>query len=89
MCCENRQAETNEQIIKTLGKDCDKVIRVQPSKPGECLEGTGSLIFDLANYKVYCCLSERAHLSTLNAFMTQLNRAATKKFELITFDATD
>jgi hypothetical protein len=42
---------------------------VFPSKEGESLEGTGSLIFDEQNKKIYCCLSERASLETLNNFM--------------------
>lgn len=65
------------------------MIRVFPSKEGESLEGTGSLIFDEQNKKIYCCLSERASLETLNNFIKILNNLSEKPYRLITFHAVD
>lgn len=65
------------------------MIRALPAKEGEYLEGTGSLIFDQQNKKVYCCLSERASLETLNNFIKKLNDFSDKPYRLITFHAVD
>ena len=85
----SRQQEVNPQIIADFGKNYKNVIRVLPTQEGESLEGTGSLIFDEQNKKIYCCLSERASLDTLNNFMKKLNDFSEKPYHLITFNAVD
>ena len=64
---------------------------MKPSKKGECLEGTGSLVFDHKFKKLYVCISERANLNTLKNYLDLLNSncVAGNKYSLITFDAFD
>jgi len=62
---------------------------VQVKSVDGALEGTGSLVFDVQNRKVFCCYSQRATPKTLNAYMTELNKHTTNKFKLVAFNATD
>lgn len=56
----SRQAEVNPKIVKEIGKNYKKQIVLKPSAPGECLEGTGSLVFDHKFKRLYVSISERA-----------------------------
>ena len=87
----NRQAEVNPKVVKEIGKAYKKTIHVKPSKKGECLEGTGSLVFDHKFKRLYVCISERACPQTLNSYLDTLNSHCVdgKKYSLITFNAFD
>ena len=58
---------------------------------GECLEGTGSLVFDHKFKRLYVCISERACPQTLNDYLEMLNSHCLdgKKYSLVTFNALD
>jgi hypothetical protein len=53
MLCENRQRERNEKIIKDFQTNYKHFIDLQKEGDIGILEGTGSLIFDVENKKVY------------------------------------
>lgn len=65
MFAENRRKERREDILDTLeaeGYSIDQVIDyTSAEKEGVFLEGTGSILMDRVNEKVYCALSDRAH----------------------------
>ena len=56
----SREAEKNPMIIVMLAKNYKDFFDLKNNHLGQALEGTGSLIFDSFNKKVYCSLSERA-----------------------------
>ena len=65
MFAENRRAERREDILDILeanGFLIENIIDyTSAEKEGLFLEGTGSILMDRVNQKVYCALSDRAH----------------------------
>jgi hypothetical protein len=65
MFAENRRKERREDILDILETNGFKIENVvdytSAEKEGFFLEGTGSILMDRVNQKVYCALSERAH----------------------------
>lgn len=53
------------------------------------LEGTGSLVFDQANHLVYCCVSERATLKTLETYISMLNSHSNSAYKLFPINGAD
>lgn len=68
MCTPNRRAERRTDIIESL-KSRYQIQTVKDLSPAETenriLEGTGSMVFDHLNQKVYACLSPRTEKSLL------------------------
>ena len=65
MFAENRRKERRDDILDVLeqkGFKIEQVIDYSPAERDELfLEGTGSIVMDRENQKVYCALSARAH----------------------------
>lgn len=65
MFAENRRKERRDDILDLLEKEGYKIEQVIDYSPAErdklYLEGTGSIVMDRVNQKVYCALSARAH----------------------------
>ena len=65
MFAENRRKERREDILDVLEKNGYSIQQVVDYSPAErdqlYLEGTGSIVMDRVNQKVYCALSARAH----------------------------
>ena len=65
MFAENRRKERREDILDVLEKSGYSIQQVVDYSPAErdqlYLEGTGSIVMDRVNQKVYCALSARAH----------------------------
>ncbi|MGB5356208.1 MAG: arginine deiminase-related protein, partial [Eudoraea sp.] len=65
MFAENRRKERREDILDTLenrGFHIEQIVDyTSAEKEGIFLEGTGSILMDRFNEKVYCALSARAH----------------------------
>lgn len=65
MFAENRRRERREEVLIRIENEGFKIERIidytKAEKEGLFLEGTGSLLLDRVNRKVYCALSPRAH----------------------------
>jgi hypothetical protein len=68
----NRRKERREDILRMLeekGYQINQVIDYSPAERDQLfLEGTGSVVMDRVNQKVYCALSARAHEALLLEF---------------------
>ena len=65
--------------MKGEHKEFYDTIRVEdPKAPGKALalEGTGSLLFDVENRKVYCNISKRANENIFKEFLGEFNHYA-------------
>ena len=72
MFAENRRKERREDILDVLEKNgyaIQQVVDYSPAERDELyLEGTGSIVMDRVNHKVYCALSARAHEQLIMEF---------------------
>ncbi|MGB5822080.1 MAG: arginine deiminase-related protein [Saonia sp.] len=72
MFAENRRNERREDILDILEQEgfvIDNIMDyTSAEKEGLFLEGTGSILMDRVNQKVYCALSDRAHEELLIEF---------------------
>ena len=72
MFAENRRKERREDILDLLenqGYQITQVVDYSPAERDELfLEGTGSIVMDRVNQKVYCALSGRAHEALILEF---------------------
>ena len=50
----SREAEKNPIIIKSEGKNYKHFYEMKRHHSNQALEGTGSLLFDVENKKIYC-----------------------------------
>ena len=77
MFAENRRKERREDVITTLESRGFKVTQVMDYTSAEAdnkfLEGTGSLVMDRENKKVYCALSDRASEELVIEFCEDFN----------------
>lgn len=84
-----RQREVNPKIVDDLSASNGHVIDMtRYNDAGLALEGTGVLIFDPANRKIYAGLSQRCELVVLEHFLELFNSKSQKPFKLVTFSAT-
>jgi len=65
MKADTREREKNPQIIEGEGKNYKTLIDINRKDRALSLEGTGSLIYDTLNKKIYVNLSERADAGIL------------------------
>lgn len=76
MKTKNRSAERREDIIEFI-EDNFEVNKVynwsKYEAEGLALEGTGSMIFDHVNHKVYACISPRTNEKLLRKFAAEIN----------------
>lgn len=57
--------------------------------PNQALEGTGSLLFDNKNKKVFVNISERADKDLLKDFMTKFNELSKNAYKEVTWESLD
>jgi hypothetical protein len=86
----SRRMERDDQIIADLRKTCKHFIDLSEFEAQEkYLEGKGSVIYDHRNGKIYCCLSERAHIPVIEAYVTALNKISMRPWRAVTMRAKD
>lgn len=69
----SREKEKNPRIIKDLLPKYKNFMDLIRKIPEQALEGTGSLVFDYENRKIFVKLSARADADLLQDFLTQFN----------------
>lgn len=77
MFAKNRQAEVDQSLILGNNYSFFETYKNEP------LEGTGSMVFDHKNKKIYAAISPRTHQKTLSEFSRQV------KYEVIDFKTSD
>lgn len=84
MLSEKRNAERRADIIETLGEDfqIEKIVDLSENE-NRILEGTGSMVCDHANRKIYACLSPRTDKNLLEKFASMID------YETVTFHCLD
>jgi hypothetical protein len=75
--------------VADLGAKYGSVVHHKPALPGQSLEGKGSLVLDNKLRKVYCCISERACLETVQSFVESLNQHCEKPYKLVAINGID
>ena len=85
----SRQGEYNPQIVAEVGANYGHVVHHKAAIPGQSLEGKGSLVLDNKLRKVYCCISERACLETVQSFVETLNQHCEKPYKLVEIRSID
>jgi len=84
----SRRLERNENIIKKIKELYNNCIDLSSLENEQIfLEGKGAVIFDNANFKLYCNLSERSHLKGLMALKQELDKISKYPWTLINFQA--
>ena len=68
-----REREKNPLVVQEIGGKYKDLIDIKRENPEQALEGTGSLLFDIKNKKIYCSLSVRADPQLLASFTKQFN----------------
>ena len=87
---ESRQKERNPQIIDALRSDYEHFLDFDREQRDKlALEGTGSLIFDLKNQKIFVALSERCQEEALHLLKERIRDITGVDFKLVTFDMKD
>lgn len=86
MKCPTRQREVNYKIVDELVGSTGHLIDLTNFNASKkVLEGTGVLIFDAPNQKVYAGLSQRCEKDVLDVFMEKFNSISKIPFKLVTF----
>lgn len=89
MKCPTRQREVNYKIVNELVGEKGKLIDLTSfNEAGKALEGTGVLIFDPINAKVYANISQRCEKDVLDHFMEKFNEVSSVPFKAVTFTST-
>lgn len=77
MFAANRRKERRDDILDILEQQGFRINQVVDYSPAErdnlYLEGTGSIVMDRVNQKVYCALSDRAHETLILEFCEDFN----------------
>jgi hypothetical protein len=83
-----RQREVNYKIVEEILEQDGVIIDLTRfCDQGLALEGTGVLIFDPVNRKIYANISQRCELEALTYFVEVLNTHSKSPFKLVTFSA--
>lgn len=89
MKAKTRQAEVNYKIVdEHMEEKGHKIDLTNYCGKSKCLEGTGSLIFDSQNQKIYAALSQRCELDVLEHFLELFNSHSSKPFKIVAFTST-
>ena len=84
----SRQREVNQQIVNDLlGDDGHCIDFTSYNLTSQVLEGTGVLIFDPLNHKIYAGISQRWELDVWEHLIEELNKKSIVPFKLVTFNA--
>ena len=98
MLAPSRQKEENEEILARLKPDYQHFLHlpnfykktiIPQDYEAKALEGTGSLIFDSINKKIYCAVSERADEQLIDDFLLRFNTISNCQYSMVTFTAVD
>ncbi len=89
MLAPSREREKNPLIINKKKSEYKHFIDVTPEKPGQALEGTGSLLFDNENKKVFVNISVRADANLLESFLTKFNALSKTPYTSVTWHSVD
>jgi len=89
MKVQSRKGEYNSKAVEELGSKYGNVIDIQPAIEGQSLEGKGSIVLDDKNRKVYCVISERACLETIQNWVDILNTHCQEPYKLVTINSKD
>ena len=88
MKCPTRQREVNYKIVDELTMEGGDVVDLTNYWDKDlALEGTGVLIFDAPNKKIYANISHRCELEVLEHFLEIFNSKCSTPFKLVTFSA--
>jgi len=88
MKCPTRQREVNYKIVDELLEDDGTLIDLTSfNEKHLVLEGTGVLIFDPPNQKIYAGISQRCEQEVLDDFLEKFNSKSKVPFKLVTFTA--
>lgn len=93
MRADTREQEKNPKFIKKMREEHAEFLNlprmVDPKAKSlyKALEGTGSLLFDVQNSKVYCNISQRAFPDAFKDFFFEFNRIAEKAYRPVTYKA--
>ena len=83
-----RQKEVNLKIVEDLSEESGKTIDFTGyTEKGGVLEGTGALIFDPVNRKVYANISQRCEADVLEHFLTSFNEISKEPIKAVTFES--
>ena len=86
MYAKNRRLERNSHIIDLVKKNGFVVDKIEDisyhEQDGKYLEGTGSMVFDRQNKKIYAAISDRTNKEVLHDFAKNIG------YKVIEFDAT-
>lgn len=86
----SRQRERRPEFVEALRQQYDRVIDLSHYESQQrALEGTGSLIFDRKNWKVFMSLSERADPLILEDLLQQLNAVSLRPWQSVVFNSLD
>lgn len=83
-----RQREVNLKIIEDFSDPESHTIDLTGfCEKGQVLEGTGALIFDPVNLKVYANISQRCEKDVLDHFLEQFNSKCQEPFRSVVFSS--
>eukprot|EP00347_Sterkiella_histriomuscorum_P004730 403359327 len=90
MKADTREREKNPTLIKTESQNYKHFLDVQRKDPNQALEGTGSLLFDNLNKKVYVNISIRADEKLLQEFVEEYNKLSAKsQYRSVVWNSVD
>ena len=84
-----REREKNPVIIEKLKREYKYFIDLPRKKPEQALEGTGSLLFDNENKKVFVNISVRADSDLLSDFMEHFNNLSKTSYTPCEWESVD
>lgn len=79
----SREKEKNPKIIKHLFSQYGQFVDLIRKVPEQSLEGTGSLVFDYENRKIYVKLSARADPDLLQDLVVEFNAHSSAKYRTV------
>lgn len=88
MKCPTRQREVNYKIVdELLGENGELIDLTSFTEDNIALEGTGVLIFDAPNRKIYASISQRCEQEALDHFLEKFNMRSKEPWRVVTFTA--
>ena len=85
----SREREKNPLVINKLKAEHKHFLDIAPEKPGQALEGTGSLLFDNENKKIFVNVSVRADKGLMASFLKKFNALSKTPYKSVLWDSVD
>ena len=83
----NRRLERTKEIVSFITERYTHLIDLsEHEKDGRFLEGTGSLVMDWTEGKIFAALSQRTNKKVLDSFCQSMSTFYGRSFETVTFD---